>query len=355
MTDLKSMLRTQMTAATYDAHIAGARVIETDDVLQLVARSPQSAAWLQARLLATIEAVAGCRVEILEPVNGNQGYAEVGPALVEAANLIGQSQDDESFVRSIDFPALWFQAGGAGFDRLAKYWSRFWRVYLNQFNSRAYDLWEYLQAPDFSNQEKPPFWTPPVEYQARPLGRSLGCSPVMLTGGFRQCSVFDTSLGEGVVLEECCLVHQPSEMRENKNGDPQCRFWREGAFEVLYREGLLAIRIVGDTPRSTFYKLQVWRMLPLLSPAQVRRLPDAERRTHLEWINLRGQFKKQFDADAWHRFSAGSLVPLMAHRDEGWSFVDRYQPNPLLDSVESNTDERIDPNGSIGLRGVQYG
>lgn len=349
-------LSRQMTRSSYDTILKGVTVASvTPPAWVIAARNEENREWLANRLQDKIRLALAPQIGyepelsfVVAPVQKSQIGILSPEIAIPAPAAINGEVGQPGFVQGIDFAALWFgrsEDGGTGYDRLAKYWSRFWRAYLNRFNSRAYELWEYLLTPDKSDQARPPYWTRPRPYQIKPTAKILGCSPVMITGGFRQCSVFDTALAEGVVLPECCGVHCPSEMRKNQFGQPQCRFWRTGALEVLYREGLLAIRISGDSSKDTYHHLQVWRLLPLLSPWQAEALPESEWPAHRDWIEAQG---KSFNAEAWHNYSGRRMVFEMADRDTGRTYHDAYRPNPLLsDSVESDNDQEVRLSDSV--------
>ncbi len=371
---IKKQLKLQMTQATFTIWLKDTRLASIDNgCWQVIVKNDAAKAWLKNRLYETIKRTVASHVG--QPVELEFVIEGKSPRVSTPNSLMAHNPQDIQFVQSLDFKALFFEPGGSGYERLAKYWSRFWRVYLNQMNNQAYSLWEFLQHPDMSDQTQAPYWTPARKYNARPLARQLHCSPVMLTGGFRQCSVFDAALDEGQELTDCCRLHQPSEMRTNKYYQPQCRYWRTGAFEILYQEGLLAINVTGQTSKSKKHHLQVWRILPLLTPWQVERLPEADQEIHNGWLTTQAG-KGLVNEAWWYEYTGRRMVEHMAERETGRHVQGHYRPNPLLlDSVESNnavqpslfdsneplpldsteSNGKVQPSlfDSIGLRGVQ--
>jgi len=347
---VKTDLKNQMTQATYFAWIQQTQVERVDTAVEperwiIDAGSQAGVEWLNHRLKTLVQnsliQILGYPVEVEFTASEETPRPPLvaAPALTDRPHQLALiNPDDQNLVDGIDFAKLWFEAKGSGYDRIAKYWSQFWRAYLNRQNTRAYSLWEYLQVSDKRPAGKPPHWTPVRKYQARPLSRVLGCAPASITGGFRQCSIFNRAIEMGEQLDECCGYHTPAELCDTRTtGQPQCRFWDTGAFEVLYQEGLLAIRITGASPRNTHYHLQVWRLLPLLTPSQVENLHEVERAKHDAWLEIQ-ESKNFLDKRAWQQFQEKRMVGLMADRDRGRDIFDRYQPNPLLDSMESNNE-----------------
>ncbi len=346
-----SSLKNQMTDATYNAHLAGTTAQRVNGHLEVVVANDTSREWLDFRLAPSIKQtlahLAGQPIDlvfvakptvldttVLDSTEANAVLARDLVDLPEATN-----PQDSAFVRGINFKQLWFQTGGSGFDRIAKYWSRFWRAYLNRRNSRTYSLWEYLQNDDYSNQEKAPYWTTERKRRIRPIARALGCSPKTITGGFRQCSVFNKDLQEGVPRSECCKNHQPSDfMYLTQNKEPRCLFWETGALEVLDDEGLVSLIKIGTNARNTFYHIQVWRLLPLLTPWQVEQLHEVEREAHEIWVQSQVS-KGYFSQAGFDTYGRHQMVAQLPARDQGRLRHTPYKPNPLLESIDSNNSD----------------
>lgn len=334
-----SALQLQMTRATYDTWLAGTTLVSVNEEACVIAVKNQSAQdWLQNRLYETIKrtltSLMGQEIPLRFIVTANG----TGPKpATPVPSKPTQPRTGLDFIRNISFDSLWYDSGGTGYDRMSKYCAQFWRAYLSRLNPKCYSLWEFLQVADTRNVSASAFthWTPVKKYRVRALARTLGCAPATISGGFRQCPVFNAALAEGRVLDSCCGNYQPVRMKVSRYGNPQCLHWVSGAFEQLYQAGLLAITVTGDAPRSTFHHLQVWRLLPLLTPYQVQQLHEVEQEAHERWLEKHAH-KGGFRVDAWSAIVEPSLVPLMSGYDEGRSLYDVYQPNPLLDTMESN-------------------
>lgn len=358
MTDLKSNLRNSMTAATYDAHIAGARVIEAGDVLQLVAPSPQSAAWLRARLLATIEAAAGRRVEILEPAAGNggsQGHAEVGPALVEALGAEpspGMRPDSPDLQAArADLLSVYFSSGTKGYDSVPYEFE----VYQSALLGPAYLLWRSLCAEDKRKIKDiaPNFWTPPIRYGLEDLASRVGRKhPRYVAGDALECEKSRIPRREGRPLrqvEDCCggERHALLWFQETECG-LKCKHWSTGLIEVLQVAGLMRVEAppTGYKPR-----VQVWRLPNLLTPYQYRQLPPVMQTQFDGYLESYVRRYGLTEKAQWEQIEVEHLEPLMPGYDNwvvsnDWQpsirvkFLANAQPNPnFLTCMSENLDD----------------
>lgn len=341
-------LRRQMTRISYDENLHGVTVMEVaPPTWTVAARSEENREFLALRLADKIAlALAGLvgyepelRFVVAAPARP-QVYQLPPPetAMVantaELVNSIGDEADlslPGSLLSHLDYEQGWFGNQSPGYDRMLKYWGHFWRAYLSRRNAVAYTLWEYLQVADKRNVNAAGFtwWTPAKKYNVRPLARVLGCAPVTVSGGFRQCSIFNAALAGGQELDECCQAYSPHLMNETRTGTPQCIHWVKGAFEVLYEEGLLAIQTVTGAPKSSYCVLQVWRLLPLLTPSQVATMHEVEQLLHESWLEQNG-YKIGCAPVQWNEERALRVVAGMPRREAGRVVWDSYQPNPLL-------------------------
>jgi hypothetical protein len=79
-------------------------------------------------------------------------------------------------------------------------------------------------------------------------------------------------------------------------------------FDKFKAEGVALIRSTGDPtkPRTVFYEIQVYQLLPLLAPAQVDRLNKLTQQEHTQELK-----RLSIDLEAWYAFGEEpSLLPL---------------------------------------------
>jgi hypothetical protein len=327
-------LRARMTRSAFDDNLKDTLALDCEPPAWIIAaRSEENREFLALRLKDKIsEALAplvGYEPELVFVVAERPATASgngATPAVIAISDAPSRGR-----LSGLDYKDAWFGNNSPGYDRMLKYWGQFWRAYLSRRNPVAYTLWEYLQVADKRNVKAPSFtwWTPAKKYNFRPLARVIGCAPVTVSGGFRQCSIFNTALAAGEVMEECCKAYHPHLMNETKNGGPQCIHWVKGALEVLYEEGLLAISTITGSPKSSYCLLQVWRLLPLLTPRQVAAMHEVEQLLHETWLDQNG-YKVGCTPEWWGEEDGLRVVTELAGRELGRTVWGEYQPNPLL-------------------------
>jgi hypothetical protein len=330
------ILSRQTTRATFDDLLKGTTVQNvTPPAWTIASRTEEKRQWLAGRLCEMIglalAQVAGYEPELRFTVADRPPASELPAAIATNGEEIQPDEETGDPLTGLNYEQAWFGNNSPGYDRMLKYWGQFWRAYLSRRNPVAYTLWEYLQVADKRNVSAPDFtwWTPAKKYNFRPLARVIGCAPVTVSGGFRQCSIFNTALATGEALEECCKVYHPHLMNETKTGGPQCIHWVKGALEVLYEEGLLAIQVVTGSPKSSYCLLQVWRLLPLLSPRQVATMHEVEQLLHESWLDQNGH-KVGCTPEQWNGSQILRAVTRLPDRALGRTIWGEYQPNPLL-------------------------
>jgi hypothetical protein len=219
------------------------------------------------------------------------------------------------------------------------YDNQFWQPYLGSWGWTGYRklllVWigsvkkkkdlKLLDPSKPANQA----WTPPFRLSYRNLTRKLGSSNAKLVpGGVYECHRSDQARRLlQKPLQECCGAHSPHGWKRLEDGaGGQCFYWRPGLLQQLFDEHLLAIR-VSSTGRAT---VQVWRSLPLLTPAQVRRLDDTLQADHDEWLDEFGHLFG-LTLDQWSTFTIGSMVPYMAGWRKGRQCDGQPPQNPFLE------------------------
>jgi len=324
-TELRNTLRLQITAATYDAHVAGLRLIEAGPERWLLATpSAQSLEWLQSpRLHPIIEAAAQSlagepvTVEIELAQNGNGRHEPPPAAPLEPADLPAHLQPDSPDLQAAraDLLSVYFGKGTVGYDSLPYEVE----VYKSALLGSAYLLWRSLCAEDNRSLKSiaPNFWTPPVRYSLENLsGRGGGRKHARHAGGDAlECDKSQTARSNGHPLqqpEDCCGgKNYPMLWFEETKCGLKCKHWFTGLIEILQAVGLMRAEML---PGYKPY-IQVWRLPGLLTPYQYSQLPlpmqfmfDHYIEYHAHRYGLSGRLE-------WERIGVDYLEPLMPGYD----------------------------------------
>lgn len=345
-------LRLQMSQATFDTWLRDTRLagLEAGQTFLIRVKSSAAQAWLEHRLAPlirqTLAGVVGGPVNLkfvvappsqpaLAATNTPQATTTYQPP---PTNYPQPAPPDDPLppAAMLDFEQLWLKSG---FTQLPDYVIHYWRIHLG----RAFDLWEYLASQDKRNvklmaQRKLPYWTEPRRYTYRGLAGLLNCGRRALTGRLAPCSLYERRKDEARQQDHdpatlaCCGKYQPCAIRLNSRGEPACLHWLEGFLERLDREGLITVRRLAcpGKPRAHELYLQAWRLIPLLTPAQVARFKrEAERERHRTWLERYGHLI-QLDLAGWEQITLPSLLPHLPGYAWGRRFDQPYTNNPLL-------------------------
>lgn len=310
-----------MTQATFAAQLRGVRTISLEaDVLTLQAYSPANLEWLEYRLKEQIERglsqVAGrqLRVRFVLGVDDDRPPTDDGEALdtpppTTASRLVEVNH------------AL------AGFNQYTHYLIRFWRAYIGAI---PFDTWQYVRS---FCKDGSLAWTPARDFTGAELARGADCGIQRITGVWRGCPRFDQAMfDEGQMLSRCCEQY---DYREATKGWPQltrptaehpegrrtCRHWVHGALEILEAEGLMIYQKRGSSPRNTFYSVQVYQQLPVLTPKQAGRFDNKLRIDHRRMLHglLRAHQAQnggwQYSLNQWERETIYSGLAALPSED----------------------------------------
>jgi hypothetical protein len=337
-------LRLQMTGAIFDSCLKDSCLVAAGPGRGYVirAKNRQAREWLEHRLAGpirqTLAALVGDEV-VLQFITTPAAEISPPPPEIQPGDLASFHESGRSLAATLDFEQLWLKSG---FTQIPDYALRFWRLYLG----RAFSLWEYLLSEDKRDaklmfHKKIPYWTPPRRYTYRSLAAILNCSRNTLTGRLVPCWVYERQKqaareqGRPQARLECCGKHYPCQVRPNAQGEPECLHWLEGILERLCREGLIAVKRIEPRgkPRAHELKLQVWRLLPLLSPSQEAQFPrEIDRQRHRDWIERYGHLG-YLDLGQWERFRLPSLVPYLPGYDWGRECPETYSNNPFTQDI----------------------
>lgn len=323
-----TQLQTQMAQATFDTWLRQTRpVATTPDSLTIGCASEAAVEWLSHRLAPTItrtvQAMAGSPLAI-NYVNGKPRNSDVRE-LAPGADDKPRNSEVPAALDGRNGPALDLARVNhlvAGYAQHSDYVARFWRPYLGII---AFSLWDYIRAfcKDASRE-----WTPPMDFTASGLARSIGCSSQALTGVWRGCLKFDEALEAGEPLPKCCQYYamiedifpwpgRTKETKINPEGRPTCRHWVWGALEILAAEGLAVVEQHGTNARSSFFTIQVWQHLPILSCRQSELLEQSVRIAHRNFLD--GLLKRVQKDDpqlnisltGWQQIDLWSFLPIL--------------------------------------------
>jgi hypothetical protein len=120
-----------------------------------------------------------------------------------------------------------------------------------------------------------------------------------------------------------------------------CQHWKDGLLDLLHREGLVALELKSGERKPT---LQVWRLLPLLTPRQYARLNSQLQADYDAWLEQYGHLFGLADRATGAAITEASLAPLMpgydqaqvsdnfAQRRKKQDFLQQAVPNPGFNS-----------------------
>jgi len=302
-----SALKWQMGKQTFDQWLSTARPLHLEDgTLTIGVRSPEAAAWLGARLAPVVTraavrqipgvlSVAFVDARTFRVAMGEGAQRPDPPEKSKYPNVTdcahrAEGEDLEVFTYA-DPALLQFDVETAGWSKLANYATTFWSELLGP---AAFLVWVAVKAEDIRRNKTAR--TPGLRYSVARLARiAAGGNSQAITGVWRTCR--SQSMVEG---------DQPCEHCQERGGERTaahvCRYWRPGAFDVLQMEGAAQIQRMG-AGLKTSYRITVWNILPLLTPAQAARLNPVTQEQHDRWIRRQG-----LDPEQWERLTVASLA-----------------------------------------------
>jgi len=345
-------LQLQLTRATFETWLRGTAVVSNDNgALIIAAPSEPAKAWLDHRLRPlierTLERLAEKPIAIRFVVAGlddpagptARAQAETPPPAAPARSAAAAQPDSSPApnpaqrLAQTDFAQLWNRLG---WSPVAHYAAYFWQAYLGQ----AYALWKRLEAElripvkvrDIRQTDHR--WSPPLRFYYRQLARMIGKRhPRIISGGEIECWQSMRARREGQPLAGCCgrAAFQPSRSGRDRAGQPKCLHWKMGHLERLYREHLVAIEEKKGSRKANHLRVQIWRLLPILTPSQVGQLNEALQAEHERWLEGRSGRPALgtvlgISRSEWEQIEAPSLVPLMSGYEAGRVLRGTYRP-----------------------------
>lgn len=368
-------MRGSTTKAAFDAYLSRLKLIRIEEnTYTITAPTPEIEDWIKNRLHTLIQrALASvtqnknialkfivaqqpspARNQTSPPADeqtspqegGNEGGPNSQPPTPTVPILSDLAKaypppEETSGLNGIDYNKLWFKK--SGYTAVPDYFTQFWQAYLNTLNRKAYSIWLTIASYDKRNTSAANFndwWTPPKRFGLKELARIVGGGYQTLTGRLLFCQASLKAIEDGEPLKKCCGRKNPNRWVEitTKAGATAnaCQYWYPGALEILYRENLIGVEITKNKhPRAHRMRLQVWRMLPLLTPHQVERLSQVHQIRHEQWIN-RYSDQAGFSMADWEQITERRLVKTLPGFNQKTLRLP-YQPNPLA-QTEKQTE-----------------
>lgn len=355
--EILDQLRLQLPRATYDTWLHETRLLSAEDGRwQIGVHSRYAQDWLANRLAETIrrtiQLMTGHPITtefvVITP-NGHPPDADAHSATEPEENL---SDPGLALAQTADFYAAKQQAEALTVLTSTNYYAakRDMGRWLPEFQydhlfvqpylgSSVYSFYRYLLLHWISTLEKEALplldlskrenqtWTPPFKLSYRDALRTLHKSnQKIIPGGEYECHTsYSYAQAFKQPLSACCQTHEFHQWRPGEGGG-HCYFWRPGYLHKLYEAGLLKLEI----SRTNRALVQVWRILPWLTPAQVSDLDPILQDEHEDWIDKNGHYFNLTLAD-WKQISLPSLLP---HQPTYTTFTLQGRPpaNPFITS-----------------------
>ena len=324
-------LKLQMTRATFDQWLKETELLSTtNQVWTIAVRNEFAQAWLENRLAdairRTASQLAGHPVELEFIPRPSEPATAPSPLSLEADDVLTPGR---LYARQANFIEILKKP----FTQIPKYYQDFWLPYLGP---TAYVVHDKLATRPRNNvQQIDTYWTEVEQVSYRQLADLIGIKGRgALTGCWQECGHSQKSR----LLEQplvCCHKRDEREVKISRTGQERCCYWYTGALEILYETGLIAVEQVEGAAARTLgqLRLQVWRVLPILTPYQVGQLSKVQQADHKQWLqNHYATLKLSFES--WSNFPERSLVPFMQHYADGRKLHGTYCPNPFRTSNE---------------------
>jgi hypothetical protein len=230
----------------------------------------------------------------VRPLNG----ARVGAAGVAAEQEPTMDEDGEGEVDAaievepiIDPALARFEVSVAGWSKLANYALDFWAELLEP---AAFLTWMAIRREDTRRTKTE--WTPAMSVSASRLALLAAAgNRQAITGVWRTCRA--ASMVEGG--EPCPRC---AERGGRVVGSHRCRFRKPGALDRLQAEGLAIVGQRGEGLHVT-YRVRVFALPPLMTPAQVADLCPSSQECHSRWLLRQG-----LDLESWERLTVRHLA-----------------------------------------------
>jgi len=346
-------LQLQMTQATFDTWVKETYLVARNgSSLTVGVKSAFAKDWLEHRLFTTINRTV---THILgQPMKIS---FVVEPDLIPAPHLVEDSETpDEDLsaetapdhdrspgqvIAQANYYKGFYEKGGAGYSQLAHHTTYFWMPLLGP----AFFLWKLLESNDPRSLKAigPDYWSLPKKYSYTELATKLNrCHSRYISGDALECeqSRLARKLGQPLKGEgDCCSSPTYELLRLKPHPKRQgliCQHWKLGLLEILRQEGLAAVEL---NPGERKPAIQIWRMLPIITPQQYARLSSQLQSDYDIWLEQYGHLFDVPDRQTWQSISEPSLVPLLPGYDQVQvtdSFDQRRKKQEFLEHAVPN-------------------
>lgn len=300
--------------------------------------------WLQNRLYAFVSRLVtrtlGREMELEFQVSPRPAEAAHLPEQLQLTDLPQEVRPPDvqtplvdgspgHVVAAADYYKGYYEKGGVGFSQVAHPVEYYWLALLGP----AFMLWKILDADDARPLKVigPNYWTPPRKYSYEDMARRLNHQHGRyVSGDTVECDRSRQRRKEGRPIRQqsdCCLSPNFDLLRHTPHPAGKgliCKHWSTGLLEVLRREGLAIVELNDGERKPT---LQIWRMPPVLTPAQYARLTAELQDRFDPWLDQYGPLFNIPNRDFWRAIAEPTLAPLMPGWDQG-QIADNFEQRP---------------------------
>lgn len=317
----KQSLRQTLPQGAFNQWLAHTELQAANGNIRIAVKHETQRDWLEHRL----------KKPVLQALNGVSDETITAEQLFFVVDEDSPSVVVDPKLSLPDFYAVWKKTG---YSPLAHYVTRFWLPYLKP---TVFAVWKALESTDtrpvtdIANR-----WSKPREYTYRQLARMVGAgSHKSISGRKEECGISrDHRRLEKPITNTCAQCpHSVHQLLPDAEGDNRCKYWRPGALEILFREGLLSLNPHYSAQNSIIaFTLSIYRVLPLLTPAQIDVLSPSLRREHKHWLR---DYEKTtgLGLDVWQSITASTLVTRQAGYTRYTPLTGTYQFNRILAEI----------------------
>jgi hypothetical protein len=362
-------LQLQMTRATFESWVKDTHIVsQNGDMLVVGTKSDFAKDWLENRLYTTVSRtvtnILGRSVTVsfvVDPGNGTSPKPVEVPS-EESSDLALEGEAETALtpgqvIAKANYYKGYYERGGTGYSQLAHHTTYFWMPLLGP----AFFLWKLLESNDPRSLKSigPNYWSLPKKYSYTELATRLNRRHGRyIAGDTLECeqSRLARKIGQPLNCEgDCCGSPSYDLLRLKPHPKRQgliCQHWKLGLLETLRQEGLAAVELNPGERKPT---IQIWQMLPIITPQQYARLSSQLQSDYDIWLDHYGHLFDIPNRQTWQAILEPSLVPLMPGYDQvqvvdsfdqrrkKQEFLEHAYPNPnFVPGMAHNSSEALD-------------
>lgn len=364
-----SDLKSQIPQVTFEKLIKDTRVVATtEDQYTIATQSVLSKDWLKNRLHDTLQRALAhvikrpdIRLEIVVESDLSPDLPNPLPETPATTDQPAQqplapvdssiAEAESKFILDTAMHRLKMDMGYwlPEFHYDQNFWFRYLKrgAYFLRRRLETHWLERYAKKEERDLADPANHWTSVFRVRYREMARWLGIKKVeVISGGEEECRHCYLARLKEKPLTDCCGKHLFHDWRQDKDGNFKCYHWQRGMLHRLHEENLLAINIIKPTqssqPRAHQIFVQVWRVLPFLTPAQVETMDSLTRKEHELWLQRFGQERFGLSQAQWEEFQATSHVPLMWYNQDGRRLQGEPETDPFA-PVGASSQQNVAP------------